>query len=118
MVICEKVTLFVCFFLFLGYIITHIPNLSSVWGKIFLRFSRFFFGAERGGLCAAHVSQKEAASARRTYRKKRRPLRGVGGAGKPARKTQSAPFTETSMSASMPEGMSPTFASYALGSLR
>ena len=48
MVICEKVTCFVCFFLFLGYIITHIPILSSVWGNFFCVFADFFCATFQG----------------------------------------------------------------------
>ena len=65
MVICEKVTLFVCFFLFLGYIITHILILSSVWGKFFCDFPAFFQG------------RRETASARRWRGGEARPKNSV-----------------------------------------
>ena len=43
--ICEKVTCFVCFFLFLGYIITQISILSSVWKNFFSDFPELFFAS-------------------------------------------------------------------------
>ena len=100
-VICEKVTCFVCFFLFLGYIITHIPILSSVWGNFFLRFCRLFL---------RDVSGPFQGRSRRSRRRSSCLPSGEA--------PHSAPRTVTEMSAPIPEGKRSFSASYRPGSRR